>query len=178
MPSCVHEFVRPNRPLSEEVQRIALDKALAVAERLRKRPGRKWILGADTLVVCKGRTLGKPRNRLEALRMLRRLNGTWHRVYTGVALVKVRASAFKHWTDCCVSRVKARRIPERELETLAGKNRDKAGGYAVQDEDDPFIEKVAGPFDNVVGLPLSTVRNLLKKVPDTFLGISKKGSKK
>ncbi len=40
---------------------------------------------------------------------------------------------------------------------------DKAGGYAVQDRNDPFIESIVGPLDNVIGLPLASVRRLLKK---------------
>jgi septum formation protein len=62
-----------------------------------------------------------------------------------------------------VSRCKARRLSNEELETIAGKHLDKAGGYAVQDDDDVLIEKIVGHYDNVVGLPVALVKKLLNK---------------
>lgn len=139
------------------VLELALRKALQVSRR--RRPA--LVLGADTVVCCGGRILLKPRGRKDALRMLAALNGRWHRVYTGVALVD--AGSGHSWREATVSRVKARRLDAEVLERMAGRHLDKAGGYALQDGDDPFIERVEGPQDNVIGLPLASVRSLLRK---------------
>lgn len=157
VPSRVGEESREASP-RRVVSDLAARKASAVA---RKRPG-ALVLGADTIVWCGGRILGKPANRGEARRILARLNGRWHRVYTGVALVD--ASTGRTWSEVTMSRVKARRLPQAELERMAGRHLDKAGAYAVQDRDDPFIEAIEGPYDNVVGLPLASVRRLLRRV--------------
>lgn len=143
-------------------RRMVVDLALRKARSVARRRPRALILGADTIVWCAGRILLKPLDRADARRILGRINGRWHRVYTGVALVD--AASGREWTDVAVSRVKARRLEGSELDRLAGKHLDKAGAYAVQDSQDPLIEKVEGAFDNVVGLPLASVRRLLKRV--------------
>ena len=112
-------------------------------------------------MVCRGRVFGKPKSLLEAFRMLKSLNGKWHRVYTGVALVDARTR--RSWSGVCISRVKARNLPWDHLRNLARKNLDKSGGYSVQNVRDPFVERAVGPWDNVVGLPLELVRKLLKE---------------
>lgn len=140
------------------VRLLAKRKALAVA---RKHPG-DVVLGADTIVVCAGKILGKPRDRADALRILRLLNGRWQRVYTGIAVASEGGK--RVLVGAVLSRVKARKLPEEKLAVFAGKHLDKAGAYAVQDRDDPFIERVAGSFDNVIGLPVDAVRALLRRL--------------
>ncbi|MDD4004222.1 MAG: Maf family protein [Elusimicrobiaceae bacterium] len=139
------------------VKELALRKALAIAGRY---PGRT-VLGADTIVYCKGRILGKPADEADALELLRLENDSWQTVYTGVALVlknqNVKLCGYE------ISRCRARRLTEPQLRELAAKHLDKAGGYAVQDNDDTLIKKIVGPFDNVVGLPVGLVREMLHK---------------
>jgi septum formation protein len=136
---------------------LALRKASQVA---REHPPAA-VLGADTIVFCRGRIIVKPRSRPESERILRLLNNSWHRVYTGVALVLEGGGLA--FTECAVSRVRARKMSEVKLMSLAGKHLDKAGGYAVQDRRDPFIKRVSGDHDNVVGLPMRSVRRLWKR---------------
>lgn len=155
-PSGVPESSRLKEP-RRLVLALARRKAAAVAAR---HPG-AWVLGADTVVVCRGRILGKPRDAADALRILRLLNGAWQKVYTGVALL--RSGRGPVLDGVAVSRVKAHRMPEAWLRRYATKHPDKAGAYSVQHRDDPFIEKVLGPFDNVVGLPVALVRRLLAR---------------
>jgi septum formation protein len=137
---------------------LAKRKALAVA----KRNPRDVVLGADTLVVCRGKIIGKPRDAADSRRILRLLNGRWQRVYTGVCVASDGGK--RALATAVVSRVKARRLDDRTLLKLAGKHMDKAGAYAVQDKADPFIEKIEGPLDNVIGLPVDAVRRLLKRI--------------
>ena len=154
VPSDVSERSREKNP-RRLVALLAKRKALAVAK---LRPD-AVVLGADTLVACKGEILGKPKNEKDALRMLKKLSGSWQRVYTGVTVA--RAGGKKSVSGVAVTRCKARRLPEAELARLAKKHLDKAGAYAVQDQDDPFIETLDGDYDNVVGLPMKLVRKLL-----------------
>jgi len=101
---------------------LALRKARAVAA---AHPA-AIVLGADTIVVCSGHVLNKPKDRKDSARILRTLNGRWHRVYTGVALVDGRSG--RAWKDVAMSRVKARRLGPESLARFVGKHMDKAGG--------------------------------------------------
>lgn len=156
VPSRVSEASREKDPRLL-VLALARKKALAVR---RKRPD-AVVLGSDTIVVCAGRIIGKPRNAREALGILRLLNGRWQQVYTGVV---VAAPDGRILSRAVVSRVKARRLDESRLRALSAKHLDKAGAYAVQDREDPFIESISGDRDNVIGLPVFAVRALLRRL--------------
>lgn len=156
LPSRVSEVSREKVPKRLVVQ-LALRKARDVA----RRHPQAIVLGADTLVVCQGRILGKPRNLAHSRRILKILNGRWQQVYTGVAVVWEGGK--RSVSRAVESRVLARRLSEAELTRLAGKHPDKAGAYAVQDRDDPFISRIEGDYGNVVGLPLDATRKLLEK---------------
>ncbi|MDE1977213.1 MAG: septum formation protein Maf [Elusimicrobia bacterium] len=156
VPSRVGENV-PEKDPRKLVLLLAKKKARAVARRYPK----SLVLGSDTVVYCRGEILVKPRNLSDSRRILNLLNGRWHRVYTGVALAVDGGK--KIHSEICVSRTKARRLAPEKLQSLAGKHMDKSGSYAMQDKRDPFIEKVIGGKDNVIGLPLSAVRRLLKR---------------
>lgn len=156
IPSQCEEKSTKKRPAAR-VKELALQKAFDVA---RKYPN-AVVIGADTLVYCKGEIIGKPKNKQDALRILRKLNGAWQSVYTGVCIVCLseRKMLFGHE----VSKCKARNLSDDELLHLAGKHMDKAGAYAVQDNEDPFIEKIVGSKTNVVGFPVEFFNKLLKE---------------
>ncbi|MBV9079648.1 MAG: septum formation protein Maf [Elusimicrobia bacterium] len=158
VPSGVNERVpRGIRPAAM-VKLLALRKAKFVARAHRG----DVVLGADTTVYLQGKIIGKPRNPAHARRMLRALSGAWQKVYTGVAIAwdggKRTAS------EVAVSSVKMRRLGETEIERASHKHLDKAGGYAVQEEEDAFVERIVGDYDNVVGLPMKAVKRLLRRV--------------
>ncbi len=145
-----------------EPRRLVLELARRKARSVARRHPRALVLGADTIVVCRGRILQKPRSPKDSERMLRLLSGRWQRVYTGVAVAA--EGGRRVLAEAVVSRVLARRLSEARLKLLAGRHMDKAGAYAVQDRGDPFIERVVGEQDNVVGLPLAAVGRLLKRL--------------
>jgi len=153
-PSGVDERSREKDP-RRLVVRLARAKALDVARRHAGVP----VLGADTVVVCAGEILGKPRDLADAVRMITLQSGRLQRVYTGTALVVGR----RVYTDCAVSIVRARRLDAESLRRLAGKHMDKAGAYAIQDRRDPLVARVDGDRDNVTGLPMRSVRRLLAR---------------
>lgn len=154
VPSRVEESSRETDP-RRLVLALARRKALAVA---RRHPDAR-VLGADTIVVCAGEILGKPKDLADARRMLALQAGRWQRVYTGVALVDRR----RVYAAVAVTKVRARSLDARRLRRLAGKHRDKAGAYAAQDRRDPLVARIVGDRDNVVGLPMRCVRRLLAR---------------
>jgi septum formation protein len=137
------------------VRALALDKARRVAK---ERPGRV-VVGADTVVVLRGRRLGKPRNRAEALAMLGRLHGRTHEVWTGIAVV--RDGEQRTAAECV--RVQLARLTASELEAYVatGEPLDKAGAYGIQGVAGQFVRKIEGDYTAVVGLPLARLRSVL-----------------
>ena len=145
----------------EYVVRAAESKAREVAGR---RSG--LILGVDTDVVAPdGAILGKPADADDAQRMLRRLSGRTHRVYSGVALLEsregegiVRAETRVVRTDVAFTP-----IPDAAIAAYVatGESIDKAGGYGMQGNAMPFVARIEGDPSNVIGLPLSTIAELL-----------------
>lgn len=156
IPSQCAEKSTKRRP-SARVKELAVQKAFDVAQ---KYPA-AVVIGADTLVYCKGEIIGKPKDKQDALRILHKLNGAWQSVYTGVCIINLQTQ--KMLFGCDVSKCKARKLSEEELAHLAGKHMDKAGAYAVQDNEDPFIEKIIGSKTNVVGFPVEFFNQLLKE---------------
>lgn len=128
----------------------AARKAGWVAER---HPGRT-VVGADTLVAVDGAVLGKPADMDEARRMLARLTGRTHEVYTGVCLENAGRGARREFQ--VVTRVTFLPLaPEQIDEYLKLINPlDKAGAYAAQEHGERIIAKVDGSWTNVVGLPM------------------------
>lgn len=116
-----------------------------------------WVIGADTLVFLDGRPLGKPRDFTEAASMLRALSGRAHVVCTGVCVIAPGAAGPHTFHE--MTRVFFRQLGDREIEdylTLVNPL-DKAGGYAIQQHGGRIIERIDGPFDNVMGLPVAAV---------------------
>jgi septum formation protein len=137
------------------VRALALEKARRVAAR---RPG-AVVVGADTVVVLRGRRLDKPRDAEEARAMLARLQGRTHEVWTGLAVV---AGAEQRTAAEC-TRVSFARLSAEEIAAYvrSGEPLDKAGAYGIQGLAGPFVRRIQGDYHNVVGLPLARLRLLL-----------------
>ena len=159
VPSGVDENPHPGESPPRFVRRAALDKGEAVAERYPS----SFVLSADTIVVADGRILGKPRDRAEARRMLSRLAGREHRVYTAICLL-CRERGVRD-VDTEVTRVRFRSLTAAEIAAYArtGECDDKAGAYAAQGAGMLLIDRVAGSFSNVVGLPMTRVVTMLAR---------------
>jgi len=155
------------RPLTSEssreyVQRLAQNKAKA---------GEKFgeigdlVIAADTAVVDRENgaelILGKPRDEIEADRMLRRLRGRVHSVYTGLAVLRIGDNALAF--DVCCTDVPMRNYSEAEITAYiaTGDPLDKAGAYAIQHPGFQPVENLHGCYANVMGLPLCHLTRLL-----------------
>jgi len=142
---------------AHRTETLALRKANEVAARMDK----GLILGADTIVECGGRLLGKPQDQEEALRFLRQLSGRSHLVVTGLALVEAGSARAELGHE--VTEVRLRPLTGEEIDAYVqtGEPLDKAGGYAIQGGACGFGNSVKGSYTNVVGLPLGRLRALL-----------------
>ena len=131
-------------------------KARKIAEEY---PGHA-VLGADTAVVLRGMSFGKPKDTAEARRVLGLLEGRQHTVVTGVAWV-VDGCAY---TDAAETTVRFAPMTDAEIAAYVatGEPMGKAGAYAIQGRAAIYIEEIKGSFSNVVGLPLHTVAALAK----------------
>jgi septum formation protein len=122
------------------------------------------VLAADTVVAHDGDILNKPDDPAHAQTMLRRLRGTAHTVYTGMALVHAatdRSVVTVEATDVVLGALSAAEI---EAYVASGSPMDKAGGYGIQDHTAPlFVERIDGDYYNVVGLPLRRLYTTLRQ---------------
>ena len=119
------------------------------------------IIAADTIVWLDGEILGKPQSEEHAFRMLSRLSGREHEVYTGVTVLDGSGELCE--AEC--SRVHFRRITEEEIRRYiaTGEPMDKAGAYGAQGKGALFVRAIEGDFFNVMGLPLCCLGQMLAK---------------
>ena len=156
-PVDIDETARGGEDPEQYVRRLAVLKAETLWAKLAAAQ-RQPVLGADTAVVLDHAILGKPRDETDCLRMLRLLSGRTHQVFTAVAL---RASACQARVN--VSEVTFRKLTDEEIRHYwrSGEPADKAGAYAVQGRAALFIERIAGSYSGIMGLPLFETGELL-----------------
>ncbi len=143
--------------------RLAVENALLKASSVANLFANRLVLGADTVVALDGKVYGKPRDIDEAISMLKILRGRTHSVFTGVALVAKIDGELRSITACGESKVSFKNLSEAEIRLYISKVNvmDKAGAYAAQEQGSMIIENIEGEFDNVMGLPVKLVKNLL-----------------
>jgi septum formation protein len=117
------------------------------------------VLGVDTVVVCDGQVLGKPRNETDAERMLETLGGQTHEVVSGLCL---RTQAWEE-LHSETTHVTFRQLTARDIANYlaADEWHERAGGYAIQGLGAGLVERIEGDYLNVVGLPGSLLTRLL-----------------
>ena len=166
-PVDIDEQFRPGEKPEDAVARLAEMKAKTA---LASHPD-AVVLGADTTVVVRGQALAKPIDQADAARMLRLLSGRTHEVLTGVCL----SSRERRLIHVEPTRVRLAHLGASEIDwyVSTGEPLDKAGAYAVQGLASRFVEGIDGSYSNVVGLPVSSVYELLKELGCDILGMKK-----
>jgi septum formation protein len=160
IPSRVMEDFFQRESPQEHVLRLAEMKVRDVADRYPD----CWVLAADTIVTMNGSILGKPKNREEAMKMLRRLNGQEHWVLTGFYVYHLgKGKGDKEAVQTAV-KMKALTHAEMDWYVQTGEPFDKAGGYAIQGIGSFMIESIRGSYTNVVGLPLCELIQMLNRL--------------
>jgi len=155
----IDETPPPGLPPDDVPAALAERKALAAWPDADGMP----VLGADTLVLLGNEILGKPVDADEARGVLRRLSGREHRVVTGVCLLDSSSGARR--TRTATTFVRFRDLTDDEIERYvrSGEPFDKAGGYGIQGAAGEFVSGLRGDRDNVVGLPIRVVRELIEE---------------
>lgn len=152
------EDMSGNLSPSELVRRLSCEKAEAVLTRI---SAGGLIIAADTVVALDGVILGKPRDALEAFKMLSMLSGNRHQVYTGVTIICGETCITEHEeTD-----VRFRELESDEIEAYiaTGEPMDKAGAYGIQGYGAIFVEEIHGDYYNVMGLPVCRLGKMLAR---------------
>ena len=153
----IDETMDPEKAPFDEVGRVSRLKALAIP-----REGDNTVIAADTIVVCEGNVLGKPRDEADAMRMLRLLSGRDHQVMTGCTVVRGdRCETFTEVTD-----LHFRPLSEKEISryVASGEPMDKAGAYGIQGGAALFCQRMVGDYYNVMGLPVCRLGQVLRRI--------------
>ena len=135
------------------VVRVARDKAREVAFRVKE----STVVAADTVVTIDLEILGKPHDRADAVRMLSRLSGRDHEVFTAVCVINQLNGVVREGLE--KTSVSFRKLSRQEIEDYLERENvlDKAGAYAIQGFASVFIPRISGSYSNVMGLPLALV---------------------
>jgi len=162
-PSEIPELPREGEAPEACAERLAREKALDV---FRQRP-QDFVLGADTIVIVGGQILGKPRDVVDAARILRLLSGRTHQVITGVCLIgpdrKGRSSLRDTRSETTLVTMSELSDEDIQSYVATGEPLDKAGAYAIQGIASRWISRIEGDYFNVMGLPVSLVYRMLRE---------------
>ena len=155
-PAALDEAVLPGEQPEAHAARLAHAKAAAVAAH---HPG-AFVLGADTVVACGRRILGKAETEESARHCLSLLSGRRHRVYGGVTAIDPKGRAVSRLVRTAVT---FKRLSAEEMAAYlaGGEWQGKAGGYAIQGQAAAYVRFMGGSYTNVVGLPVHETYQLL-----------------
>ena len=156
------EIVDENLSFHQVVESLAQQKNKQVSENP-DCPDDAVVITADTMVVCDGEIMGKPKNDEDAKRMLGMLSGNTHSVLTGYCILDRESG--KKASGVAETKVKFRDLDEDEIEKYikTGEPKDKAGAYGIQLRASMFVEEIHGDYFNIVGLPVEKICKLLKE---------------
>lgn len=151
------ETIDSNKPLEEEIKRLAYGKAKSVFTNNQD----ALVIGSDTIVTIDNKVLGKPKTFEHAIEMLKELSGKKHKVITGVCIyTKDKVDTF-----AVVSDVYFDELTDKEIEdyVLTKEPLDKAGAYAIQGLGSKFINRIDGDYYAIMGLPVNELYKHLKQ---------------
>ena len=164
-PVDIDETPQPGEGAKAYVERLAQEKATTSLAAINasshdNNTQNAVVLGSDTSVIINDEILTKPKNTADAKRMLQRLSGNSHQVFTAVAVVSQHQQRIiSVATDVCF-----RPLSDAEIDAYiaTGEPMDKAGSYGIQGKGAILVDKISGSYSNVVGLPLTETAALLK----------------
>lgn len=153
---------RPEMSPQELVAKNSDIKALAVANTLGRRDA--WIIGSDTVVAVEDEILGKPKDPMEACRMLRKLSGRWHQVLSGLCVMDAQNG--RRACGCSITKVHFMQLSDEDILAYVktGEPRDKAGSYGMQGMAGLFVDKIEGDYSTVVGMSLPMLRLMMRRL--------------
>lgn len=159
---------------------LALGKALTAAKQkttTQKPTGTKastpkWlnaiIIGADTFIMVGTKKIGKPKNIKEAQQIIGSMSGKTIRVYTGLAILKtdINGKIITKRTSCVLTKLKIKKMTQAEIDLLthAPEALKISGAFSIEGSGGKMIKKIDGDYDNVIGLPMFKVKEMLKNI--------------
>lgn len=155
IPSDIDENISNECNPYEVAEKLAVKKAMSIKNNT------SLVIGCDTVVILDDKIIGKPCNSDDAFKILTSLSGKVHDVVTGVCLYyKGRSYSFNEVTN-----VEFYPLSEEEISAyiMTGECNDKAGAYGIQGLGSLFVKRINGDFYNVVGLPVSRLRQEIKR---------------
>ena len=158
------EVIDKSLTVLENCQNISYQKALNVLKKVKED---SIIISCDTVVCKDNELIGKPKDKLDATLMLKKLSGTSHIVYSCLTVLKVKnqkiIEEYKEVGECLVY---VDNLYNEEIEDWINKGNpyNKAGGYAIQEEFGKYVTKIEGDFYSIVGLPLNKLYQILKNI--------------
>jgi len=157
VPPNIDEKKKKEETPKDYVIRIAAEKAIKVGNLFPE----NWVIGADTVVVLRGKILGKPHDEKDAFSMLKALSGKWHKVLTGFCVLNISKHVMLR--DAVETKVFVRELTDSEIIRYIKTSEplDKAGSYAVQGKGGYMIKEIKGSYQNVIGLPICEVAETL-----------------
>ena len=149
--------------LHSNPESLAKSLSIAKAEKIAEKYKDAIIIAADTVVILNKEIIGKPKDKKDAVKMLRKLSGKTHVIITGFTILDTKTK--KEITEFVQSKVRFKKMTGKEIDQYVktGEPLEKAGCYGIQDKGAIFIEEVKGDFFNVVGLPIFALSQNLKK---------------
>ena len=159
MASSIEELTLEGESPCQMVMRLAFEKGIDIASRQKS----DLVISADTIVVLDNTVLGKPKDEIEARKMITSLSGRTHQVITGISLINLDNN--KKIIDYVISNVKFKNLSEEDINDYirTKESLDKAGAYGIQGYGALLVEEIQGDYFNIVELPISRLSDLLKK---------------
>ncbi|MFA7421768.1 MAG: Maf family protein [Melioribacteraceae bacterium] len=157
----LHEEILDGEHPVQTVKRLSLHKM----EEALKKAKDGILITADTIVVLDKEIIGKPKNEKDAVKILSKLSGRTHEVYTGFAILNMRSK--QKIVSYVKTKVTFRKLTKTEILDYikTGSPMDKAGAYGIQDDFGAvFVERINGCYYNVVGLPIQKLYQALQKI--------------
>lgn len=160
--SNVDETLEAGLSLKEQSKRLGYIKAKSVFD---ETEGDRIVIGSDTMVLKDDKIYGKPKDKQDAINMLKDLKDSKHEVFTSVVILVQKGNEYKEYIDCDITDVYVADMTDKEIEKWIeiGNVYDKAGAYAIQEKFGVFIDKIDGNYSTVIGLPINKVYKILKE---------------
>ncbi len=157
---------KEDEPVTGDPEKVvthnARGKAQTIAERLNGEGTDALVIGADTIVVFQGQIIGKARHQYEAFQILKQLTGQTHQLVTGCCIIDVQSKISREFVD--TTGVTFAPLSDEDIWHYLEFNdeyRGRAGAYSLRDRASLFITTITGSPTNVIGLPVSKLRDVL-----------------
>lgn len=148
--------------IEEDSKRLAYIKAKKVFD---ETSGNRVVIGSDSMVIKDGILYEKPKDALDAKKMIKKLQGKSHTVITSLCVLIEENGKYEEYIDYDTAKVYLKKMTDEEIDKWikTGNAFDKAGAYAIQSEFGVFVEKIDGNYTTIVGLPIHKLYDVIKK---------------